>query len=195
MKIGCIMMAAGNARRFKENKLNAQIDGVSLIDRAFNAVPENCFYKVCVVTQYDEILKKAQKRGFMSVKNEHPDYGISHTIKLGIKALSNCDALMFMVCDQPFLKRTSVKTLIDCYKAKPDYITALSHNKKRGNPCIFPKEFFSELIKLSEDNGGAFVIRQHKDRLVTVEVPKIELSDIDNKDELEKLSGLNTEQT
>ena len=39
MKIGCVVLAAGNARRFGSNKLNAQVEGVSLIRRALDAVP------------------------------------------------------------------------------------------------------------------------------------------------------------
>lgn len=37
-KIGCVVMAAGNARRFGENKLAAQLRGRSLILRALEAV-------------------------------------------------------------------------------------------------------------------------------------------------------------
>ena len=39
MKIGCVVLAAGNARRFGSNKLTAQVEGVSLIRRALDAVP------------------------------------------------------------------------------------------------------------------------------------------------------------
>ena len=33
MKIGCVLLAAGNARRFGSNKLQVQVDGESLIRR------------------------------------------------------------------------------------------------------------------------------------------------------------------
>ena len=38
MKIGCVVLAAGNARRFGSNKLKAEVDGESLILRALEAV-------------------------------------------------------------------------------------------------------------------------------------------------------------
>ena len=64
MKIGCLIMAAGNARRFRENKLAAVYRGKSLIRRALEAVPKELFHKVTVVTQYSEIEEMAQEFGF-----------------------------------------------------------------------------------------------------------------------------------
>ena len=52
-------MAAGNARRFGENKLAAALDGRSLILRALEAVPAEQFEKVVVVTQYPEVMRLA----------------------------------------------------------------------------------------------------------------------------------------
>ena len=52
MKIGCIVMAAGNARRFGSNKLDARVEGKTLLRRALEAVPAACFDRVAVVTQY-----------------------------------------------------------------------------------------------------------------------------------------------
>ena len=43
MKIGCIVMAAGNARRFGSNKLDARVEGKTLLRRALEAVPASCF--------------------------------------------------------------------------------------------------------------------------------------------------------
>ena len=47
-KLGCVVMAAGNARRFGDNKLAAQLRGRSLILRALEAVPAEKFDKVVV---------------------------------------------------------------------------------------------------------------------------------------------------
>ena len=57
MKIGCIVMAAGNARRFGSNKLDARVKGKTLLRRALEAVPAACFDRVVVVTQYPRALR------------------------------------------------------------------------------------------------------------------------------------------
>ena len=84
LKIGCVVMAAGNARRYGNNKLAAQLRGRSLILRALEAVPAEQFDTVVVVTQYPEIMRLAAEFHFAAVLNEHPEYGISHTIQLGL---------------------------------------------------------------------------------------------------------------
>ena len=77
MKIGCIVMAAGDARRFGENKLAAKFEGKPLILHALEAVPKEKFSKVTVVTQYPEAEALASSFGFIPVPNPHPDWGIS----------------------------------------------------------------------------------------------------------------------
>lgn len=187
MQIGCLVMAAGNAARFRANKLAAEFEGKSLIRRALEAVPKDILSEVTVVTQYSEVAALAEEFGFSHIKNEHPDYGISHTIKLGTTAMRDCDAILYMVSDQPLLERGSVERVVACWKEHPDNIVGAAHNGKRGNPCIFPREFFDELLALKEDHGGNTVIRAHPERLMTVEVGKSELTDVDTPQALEDL--------
>lgn len=193
-KIGCVLMAAGDAKRFGENKLNRKLDGKSLIDRALSCIPAHKLDITVVVSQYDEVLKKAEDSGFLGIKNYHPDYGISHTIKLGLKKTKHCDAVMFMVSDQPLLTKNSVEKMIDFYLDNPLYIVGMGYNGTRGNPCIFPKSFYKELEKLQEDRGGSTVIRQNEDKLLIFEAQHSdELSDIDTKEDLDKLSNKEVE--
>ena len=133
-KIGCVVMAAGNARRFGENKLAAQLRGRSLILRALEAVPAEKFDKVVVVTQYPEVMRLAGEFHFAAIHNPHPDYGISHTIELGLTALRDCDGVLFQVSDQPLLRRESVAELVDRWRTRPEKIVALGHGGVRGSP-------------------------------------------------------------
>ena len=179
LKLGCVVMAAGNARRFGENKLAAELDGRSLIRRALEAVPGEAFDSVVVVTQYPEIADLAQEFHFTEIQNEHPDFGISHTIRLGLSQLQDCDGVLFLVSDQPLLRQESVAELVRLWQKQPDNIAALSHGGVRGNPCLFPAPFFPELMNLREDKGGNTVIRRHEDCLVLLEVDSRELTDVD----------------
>ena len=190
-KIGCVVMAAGNARRFGENKLAVSLRGRSLILRALEAVPEEAFDTVVVVSQYPESMRLAKEFHFAAVRNEHPDYGISHTIKLGLTGLRDCDGVLFQVADQPLLRRESVAALVKLWKQQPDKIAALSHGGVRGNPCLFPARFFPELMELREDHGGSTVIRRHEEDLVLLEVDGAELYDVDTVRALEELEADN----
>ena len=189
--LGCVVMAAGNARRFGANKLAAGVGGRSLVLRALEAVPAENFETVAVVTQYPEVMDLAEQFHFSAVRNKHPDWGISHTIRLGLEALGDCDGAMFLVSDQPLLRRESVRALADLWRAHPDRIAALAHGGVRGNPCIFPARFFPELLELREDHGGNTVIRRHEESLILLEVPAEELTDVDTPEALHRLGFKN----
>ena len=187
LKLGCVVMAAGNARRFGENKLAVVLQGRSLILRTLEAIPAEVFHRVVVVTQYPEIIRMAQEFHFASVCNEHPDHGISYTIRLGLTGLRDCDGVMFLVSDQPLLQRETIANLAKLWMDHPDRIVAPSHNGVRGNPCLFPARFFPALMDLTEDRGGNQVIRQHPDALLLMETEKQELTDVDTPEALKAI--------
>ena len=189
LKLGCVIMAAGNARRYGQNKLAAQLRGRSLILRALEAVPAKELEAAVVVTQYPEVMDLAEAFRFAAIRNEHPDWGISHTIALGLTALRRCDGVMFLVSDQPLLKRESVAALAQFWKQQPDKLAALAHSSIRGNPCVFPARFIPELLDLTEDHGGNTVIRKHEGDLRLLEVPEEELADVDTAEALEKIQN------
>lgn len=192
LKLGCVVMAAGNARRFGENKLAAQLRGRSLILRALEAVPAEQFDAVVVVTQYPEVIQLVKEFHFSAIHNEHPDWGISHTIKLGLTGLRDCGGVLFLVSDQPLLKRESVADLARLWKRQPDKIAALAHGGVRGNPCLFPARFFPELLELREDHGGNTVIRRHEEDLILLEVAEQELTDVDTPQAMAELKARET---
>ena len=94
---------------------------------------------------------------------------------------------MFLVSDQPLLKRESVAALARFWREQPDKLAALAHGGVRGNPCVFPARFFPELLELTEDHGGNTVIRRHQGDLRLLEVPEEELTDVDTPQALARL--------
>ena len=190
LRVGCLLMAAGNAERFGENKLLcAAIDGRSLIEHALDAIPQECFARVLIVTQYPEIAALAKERGFETLQNEHPERGQSETIRLGTRALSDCDAICFMVADQPLLRCETLAREVNFFSSHREHIVALGHNGVRGNPCLFPARFFPELLALEGDVGGGAVIKKHPDDLLLFEAPEEEMRDVDTKEALAALKG------
>lgn len=186
--IGCVVLAAGNARRFGENKLAAAVNGKTLLEHALDAVPSERLSAVCVVTQYDGAEALARHYGFRCVRNDRPEEGLSRSVRLGTEALSPvCRAIVYLVSDQPLLRRESVAALLDLSRAHPDRIVAASHGGVRGNPCVFPERFFPELRALTGDTGGSAVIRRHPGSLLLCEVDGRELLDVDTRAALDAL--------
>ena len=191
LRVGCLLMAAGNAERFGENKLLcAADDGRTLIGHALDAIPREKFTRVLVVTQYDAIVALARERGFETLLNEHAERGQSETIRLGVAELQGgCDAICFMVADQPLLRCETLAREVDFFSSHREHIVALGHNGARGNPCLFPARFFPELLALKGDVGGSAVIKKHPDDLLLFEAPEEEMRDVDTKESLTALKG------
>ena len=164
LKIGCVVLAAGNARRFGSNKLKAEVDGESLIRRALKAVPSG------LVTVVDQ-----------------PGLGLSRSVRLGLEQLLDCDGVLFLVADQPWLKRDSAEALAALWAQNPGKIAAMAHGGIRGNPCLFPARFYPELLELTGDRGGSAVIRRHEDALILLETDALELADVDTPAALEQV--------
>lgn len=179
LRIGCLVMAAGNASRFGRNKLEAVVEGKTLLRRALEAVPAEEFHAVTVVTQYDGASSLAEEFGFAVVRNHRPELGLSRTVRLGTQAMADCDAILYQVADQPLLERETVRRELELFRRNPERIVALGHDGVRGNPCIFPRRFFPELLALTGDTGGSTVIRAHPDALLLCPAPPAELRDVD----------------
>lgn len=182
MEIGCVILAAGKGERFGGGKLHAEFSGSSLILRAMQAVPEGC--PAAVVTGDNGIAALAGEHNMSVVWNHQPELGISRSVCLGTMAMTQCDAICFLVADQPLLKRESICRLLDEWKRYPGCIIRASHDGKPGNPCIFPREFYPALCSLQGDRGGSAVARAVPDRVRFMELSARELMDCDTPEAL-----------
>ena len=59
----------------------------------------DCYKRITVVTQYEEIEQAARSLGVNVYINPHPDEGISSSLKIGLKANLDVDACLFTVSD------------------------------------------------------------------------------------------------
>lgn len=185
MRVGGVLLASGQGKRFGSNKLLAEIEGVPLYRRAMDTLVGAGLHRLAVCSPYPEILTAGENSGFLPLRNEHAAEGISASVRLGLSAMEDLDGVLFSVCDQPHLTTKSIIKLIDSFQESKTAVCALSWGGRRGNPVIFPRDLFGELAALTGDVGGGAVIRRHPDRLVLVEAfsPK-ELSDVDKPDDL-----------
>ncbi|MEL7610674.1 MAG: nucleotidyltransferase family protein [Bacillota bacterium] len=189
MRIGCVLMAAGAASRFGSNKLLSTFRGIPLCEHAFRALPHEFFYRCVAVTGYDQVAQIARRYKYGVVTNFNPAAGASFTVRLGTRQLFDADAALFAVADQPLLKKESVKRLLALYRENPGRIVSLAYGERRGNPAVFPRAYFDELMSLSGDQGGSAVIREHPEALLLCQVEdERELFDVDTAKELESLS-------
>ena len=180
MKIAAVLMAAGASSRFGECKLIKKFASRPMFEYALDALPYNKLCAVAVVSGRAEILAAAEARGFIPVLNDRPEDGPPRTIRLGMEAVGDADGIMFMVADQPLLRRESVAGELNFFAKNANSIVAMGHGARRGNPVIFPQEFFDELKALRGERGGGAVMAAHRERIMLFQLENgVELMDID----------------
>lgn len=185
VRVGCVLLASGFSRRYGSNKLFSLWRGVPLYRRAFSALPPSLFHRAVVTSQYPAILEAARASGYQALANSGAEEGVAAGIRLGLSALLDLDGVLFSVCDQPELKTDSILRLIYTFQESPDAVCALAWQGRRGNPVLFPRSLFPELLALRGDTGGAAVLRRHPELLRLVEAGEAcELADLDRPGEL-----------
>ena len=188
MRIGCVLMAAGDSSRFGENKLLLPYRGRPVYVCAMDAIPVERLDCVAVVSGTEEALTEAAARGFTAVRNDRPRDGVSRTIRLGLDAIGDVDAALFMVADQPALTKESVARLLAMQQTHPGCILRMAYDERLGNPVCFPGKYFGELRALTGDTGGGKVAKAHPDAVRACNaLHPWELLDIDSPDALRRL--------
>lgn len=187
-RIGCVVMAAGQAVRFGSDKLMADWLGQPLYAHTLSVLPKEILAHIVVVSRSEEILQAAAECGYEPVLNEHPEAGPGRTVRLGLGHMPAVDAVLFCVCDQPELQRHSLEKLVCTYAGG---IRAASFDGRRGNPVIFPAALLPELRMLKDHQGGSTVIRRHGQLLTICETGCCrELLDVDTPADLAALRDL-----
>ena len=182
MKISAILLAAGKSTRFGENKLLTEINSEQMYMHCVKCLSDIDLLEKIIVTQYDEIEKALHGTDFKVIRNSNPELGLSHSVSLGINGSGDADAYLFLVCDQPYLKRETVVKLIEKFIESDRSIACVKSNNRTGNPCIFSKTYKDNLLSLTGDCGGKQIINENKDDVLFVEVnDEKELEDIDTK--------------
>ena len=185
---GCVIMASGLGKRFGGNKLMADFHGKPMIQRALDA-SEMLFTKRVVVTRDERIAALCREQNVDVVLHALPHR--SDTVRLGLQALGELDACMFLPGDQPLLRRETVAMLLECRNEHPDCIIRPGYEDTEGSPVLFPSWAFPELLDLPEGKGGGVVIKNHLHAVHRVSVADpFELADADTPEMLETLKGL-----
>ena len=189
MKIGCVLLAAGAGKRFGGGKLLHKIEGEPMIQRALRLFLQIPFAARVLVTRAEagEIQQYAREAGVPTVINPEPERGVGSSVSIATEAIlasePQLNGILYAVADQPYLTKESVEKLLAAFAEHPNQIVSLGFEDVRGNPAIFPREFFSKLSSLREDIGGGAVIKRYPERLRLVEAGSArELQDIDTKE-------------
>lgn len=182
--IRLVLLAAGASRRFGSNKLLYEVDGKALIMHALEklialGMPRG--WEVTLVTREGPISALAEGLPVKTLINPDADNGISTSVRCAVDdMISDADAAVFFVADQPYISEETLAAFIDGFAASGKKCGCVTWDGETGNPCAFTKELFPELSALTGDRGGKKVLMQHLDSCYFHEAgAEKELTDID----------------
>ncbi len=160
-----VLLAAGNSRRFGENKLLFPLEGKPLyrymLDRLL-LVRAEMGAELVVVTQYGEIAQACAGLPTRVLLNPESEKGISTSIRLGLSDIAEIPCAFF-VADQPYLSEETIVCFLRAWASSGKGIGCVAHEGESGNPAVFASRYHGALRALAGDRGGKRVIREHMD--------------------------------
>ena len=118
----------------------------------------------------------------VTVTNPSPEQGISGSIIAGLRALpETTEAVLIAVGDQPHLTADAIAEIAGAFSAGK--IVVPRYGDHRGNPPVFDRRFFPELLRLQGDRGGQSVIAAHPESVIELSLPVSMGHDVDRSED------------
>ena len=174
--IAGVVLAAGRSRRMAPlNKLLlADRAGKPMVARVVDNVLSSKAHPIVVVTGH-QAEQVAHALGGRPVRVVHaPDYadGLSASLRAGIAAVPP-DAAAAIVClgDMPLVTGRMIDRLLEAYDPDEGRLIVLpTFRGKQGNPMLWDRRFFPEILRITGDSGARFLLGQHMENVAEVEM-------------------------
>jgi molybdenum cofactor cytidylyltransferase len=194
-KIAAVILAAGRSTRMGgPNKLLAEIGGRPLVRIAAEEALASRARPVIVVTGHQREQVEAAVAG-LDVKLVHnPSFagGLSTSVKAGVSAVpADVDGAIVCLGDMPQVKAPLIDQLASAFDPEKGALVVVpTVDGKRGNPVVWSRRFFHELMSLEGDVGARHVIGRYPEAVAEVAVTdKAAFVDVDTADALEKVKA------
>lgn len=175
--VAAVILAGGFGRRMAGHgpitKLLTNIDGQPIIHRPVQAALDAGLCPVIVVTGHAGAEVEAALAGLpvLIARSTAPDEGMASSVRAGIAAVpADSQGVAMLLGDMPGVTADHLGRLLDAFRASPDAIVAPTCGGRRGNPVLWPRALFSELLGVTGDVGGRDVLRRHANHLINVPV-------------------------
>ena len=164
-----------------------------MVSRSVDAVLGSRARPVIVVTGHraSEVQEALEGRPVRFV--EAPDHaeGLSASLRAGLAALPESAAAALVVLgDMPLVTAASIDRLLDAYDpVEGRSIVAPSHGGQLGNPVLWDRRYFPDMMALRGDVGARALLRRHAEAVTEIDLDDTVLRDFDTVESLTGLTG------
>jgi molybdenum cofactor cytidylyltransferase len=188
--VAALVLGAGRSSRMGgPNKLLAEIGGTPLVRRVVEQALASRARPVIVVTGHQHERVEAVLGG-LPVKFVHnPNFadGLGTSLKTGIAALPpEVDGVIVCLGDMPQVDAALIDRLIDEFDPdKGALVVVPTIEGKRGNPVVWSRRFFADLMAVEGDVGARYLIGRYPEAVAEVPLTgTAALTDVDTPEAL-----------
>jgi molybdenum cofactor cytidylyltransferase len=188
--VAAVVLGAGRSSRMGgPNKLLADIGGRSLVRIVTEAALASRARPVIVVTGHQRERVEAALAGLpvKFVHNPHFADGLGTSLKAGIAALpADIDGAIVCLGDMPQVDAALIDRLIGVLDPDKGALAVVpTIEGKRGNPVVWSRRFFPDLMAVEGDVGARHLIGRYAEAVVDVPVEgTAALTDVDTPEAL-----------
>jgi molybdenum cofactor cytidylyltransferase len=194
-RIAAIVLAAGRSTRMGgPNKLLEEIGGRPLVRIAAEEAVASRARPVIVVTGYQRERVETALAGLavQCVHNPHFAEGLSTSLKAGLAAVpADVDGAIICLGDMPQVSAALIDRLIAAFDPERGALVVVPTSKgRRGNPVVWSRRFFPELVALEGDVGARHLIERYGEAVTEVPLSgDAAFVDVDTPETLEQVKA------
>jgi molybdenum cofactor cytidylyltransferase len=172
-RTAAVVLAAGGSSRFGSPKQLARWGDQTFIERTVEAALASQAHPVIVVlgAEVEQSRAVLGDQPVQIVVNPAWAEGQSTSLKAGLARLpANVSSAVFLLVDQPGVTPDIIDALIERRRQTQALLIWPEFRGKRGNPVLFDRALFPELMQISGDTGGRPVLMAYQDQAERVAV-------------------------
>jgi len=193
-----IILAAGMSQRFGRPKQLLELNNKLLLEWVLDAALASRLAKVVLVLGHGhpQIIQalglNSNRSRLQVVINPRYREGQSSSLQAGLSAIPpSISSVMFLLGDQPLVKTATIDHMLDRFRHSDKDIGVPVWQGKRGNPAIFSRAMYCNLMAIEGDIGARQVIRANHNRVLSIELDDpLSFADIDSPQDYEDIQKL-----
>ena len=164
-QIAGVVLAAGGSERLGRPKQLLDWQGVSFVRAVAETALAAGLSPVVVVVgaEAEKVAAAVDELDVIVVENSEWEGGQSTSVRAGVAALPDeVGAAVFLLSDQPQIPVRLVETVLAEYSRTLSPVVAPLVDERRGNPVLFDRQTFGDLLQAQGDKGGRQVFSKFR---------------------------------
>lgn len=191
-EIPVLLLAAGGSTRMGQSKQLLPWGDLTLIEHQISVLLKTGnSVNVILGFNSDSIIRVIEKYNINIFINNNWNKGMGESISLGIVNLNRlfpeAEGVLITLLDQPMITESYLQKMKSLFHPGHQHIlVSQSTSGWKGVPALFDKCYFTELEKLSNDEGARRIIQKNADKVILTDGGDM-LEDIDTPESYELL--------